>query len=603
MRFMNRAASAATVLACTGLASAQWCDGTNGNVGNWCGAHFSVENATYFYDRAKDQAWVYWTTRWSNLRTCDGQPWPDVVSTEWRWFPIDLPFRSCQGTTPVPYAFNGFSGVAPPCPGWGEFRNIDVHLSEYTWIYNAPPATAGTYWIAIEPCPGEPGKTRMVARTRNFPAGAGLNYSVSIERLCAAASGPANERIGEFTRVTLGPNDSAPVSPCANARTTSIFRVVETCGGVTQQMQNFTLHKSTGGTTVLDSPDYSSLRNAIDTSVLTRHRPGFRVRTPSAVMGVRGFTAAETVLTGYLDDPSLQVRWQRILDSAEPQNGVMPIELLEDGPLVGGSAVTGTHGPVLRLTGFTEHDAGTYLMRVIPAGGTIEESEIATTVHVEDDVGQPFFTQEPLPMRVCPSQLQYGAGPAFTVAAASTDAEDPISYTWYLNGQIAESNISDPPPRSRHFNAFGDILDTDSRICTPNLPLWGVTRAAADVHNLIWWVECEVSNSHGSTRSRAVPLVIDFDTDDCDADGTTDACEIAAGEPDANDDGIPDACQCLADVDGNHAIDGADLGLMLSQWGPTQPTGIWFRCDLNADGRVDGADLGVLLSGWGACGN
>lgn len=599
MRLINRAASAATVLACTGLASAQWCGDPFGS--NWCGAKFTASGMRFEYDRLADRAYVFFTARWSSQRDCHGHPIPDRVEEAswplglWPPQPLGLPSRSCTGTTPVPFHMNGILyNDYCTCDCWYGFANIDPLLFEsYTWIYNAPPATPGTFWISYDPCPGEPGKTRLVAHSNVTAAGAGLGYSVSVERVCVAAIGQANERIGEATRVTLGPSDSVPVSPCADARTTSMFRVVEKCGGVTYNTQNYLLHKSTGGTTALDNPDYSSLRNTVSTRV--RGRGSFRVRSPSMVMGVRGFTAAETILTGYLDDPSLQVRWQRILDSAEPQNGVMPIELLEDGPLVGGSSLTGTHGPVLRLTGFTEHDAGTYLMRVIPAGGTIDESEVATTVHVVDDVGQPFFTQEPVPTRVCPSQLSEYPPTWFDVGVASSDPDDSITYQWYVNGHMYYEGIYID-------NGFGESVRF-GRMSHRQLAVNGFASANKGNHNAIWWIECEVSNSHGSARSRAVPLVVDLDTDDCDADGTTDACEIASGAADANDDGIPDACQCLADVDGNHAIDGADLGLLLSQWGPTQPTGPWFRCDLNADGRVDGADLGVLLSGWGACGN
>ena len=52
---------------------------------------------------------------------------------------------------------------------------------------------------------------------------------------------------------------------------------------------------------------------------------------------------------------------------------------------------------------------------------------------------------------------------------------------------------------------------------------------------------------------------------------------------------------CPADLDGNGAVDGADLGLLLSGWG-IDATG-----DINGDGTIDGADLGVLLSAWGPC--
>ncbi|MCA9283997.1 MAG: hypothetical protein KDA22_02190 [Phycisphaerales bacterium] len=52
---------------------------------------------------------------------------------------------------------------------------------------------------------------------------------------------------------------------------------------------------------------------------------------------------------------------------------------------------------------------------------------------------------------------------------------------------------------------------------------------------------------------------------------------------------------CPADLDGDGAVDGADLGELLSQWGGAG------SADLDGSGTVDGADLGVLLAAWGAC--
>jgi hypothetical protein len=45
-------------------------------------------------------------------------------------------------------------------------------------------------------------------------------------------------------------------------------------------------------------------------------------------------------------------------------------------------------------------------------------------------------------------------------------------------------------------------------------------------------------------------------------------------------------------------VNGGDLGILLSSWGATLPTGVG---DVNHDGVVNGADLAVLLSGWGSC--
>lgn len=57
----------------------------------------------------------------------------------------------------------------------------------------------------------------------------------------------------------------------------------------------------------------------------------------------------------------------------------------------------------------------------------------------------------------------------------------------------------------------------------------------------------------------------------------------------------PPSAACPEDLDASGAVDGADLGLLLSQW---QLPG---SADLNHDGAVDGGDLGLLLARWGAC--
>ncbi len=55
---------------------------------------------------------------------------------------------------------------------------------------------------------------------------------------------------------------------------------------------------------------------------------------------------------------------------------------------------------------------------------------------------------------------------------------------------------------------------------------------------------------------------------------------------------------CLGDLDQTGTVDGADLGLMLQQWGAPNST-----ADLDDDGAVNGADLGILLAAWGECGS
>jgi hypothetical protein len=92
---------------------------------------------------------------------------------------------------------------------------------------------------------------------------------------------------------------------------------------------------------------------------------------------------------------------------------------------------------------------------------------------------------------------------------------------------------------------------------------------------------------------------------DCNSDGVVDYGQILAGQlADANTNGIPDICEgptCRdADLFRNGVINGADLGILLSEWGPAYANTV---SDINHDGRVDGSDLGFLLANWGPCQN
>ena len=53
-------------------------------------------------------------------------------------------------------------------------------------------------------------------------------------------------------------------------------------------------------------------------------------------------------------------------------------------------------------------------------------------------------------------------------------------------------------------------------------------------------------------------------------------------------------CPQPADLDCSGAVDGADLGQLLGEWGAGHGVG-----DVNGSGTVDGVDLGILLAAWG----
>jgi hypothetical protein len=105
-----------------------------------------------------------------------------------------------------------------------------------------------------------------------------------------------------------------------------------------------------------------------------------------------------------------------------------------------------------------------------------------------------------------------------------------------------------------------------------------------------------------------MPALVEWSAD-CNSDGIVDYGQILQGQlADTNTDGIPDTCQCatnpslpsccVGDINGDHSVDGADIGLMLYNWGPC---GSVCLADLNSDGSVNGGDIGLLLSGWGPC--
>jgi hypothetical protein len=56
---------------------------------------------------------------------------------------------------------------------------------------------------------------------------------------------------------------------------------------------------------------------------------------------------------------------------------------------------------------------------------------------------------------------------------------------------------------------------------------------------------------------------------------------------------------CLGDLDGDGAVGGADVGVLLGRWGVAGLAA--GRADINADGTVNGSDLGILIGSWGAC--
>ena len=87
---------------------------------------------------------------------------------------------------------------------------------------------------------------------------------------------------------------------------------------------------------------------------------------------------------------------------------------------------------------------------------------------------------------------------------------------------------------------------------------------------------------------------------DCNENDIPDSCDVDINgeEDDINENGIPDSCELAqGDLNLDGCIDGADLGILFSLWGLSNPP----IGDLNGDGTVDAADLGLMLGYWRSC--
>ena len=92
--------------------------------------------------------------------------------------------------------------------------------------------------------------------------------------------------------------------------------------------------------------------------------------------------------------------------------------------------------------------------------------------------------------------------------------------------------------------------------------------------------------------------VVIVPVEDCDGDGIVDGLAIQDGvAEDADDNGIPDTCDCLGDANGDRRVDGFELSMLLGNWNGPIPAAL----DFDGNGIAGGADLAALLGAWGPC--
>ena len=145
--------------------------------------------------------------------------------------------------------------------------------------------------------------------------------------------------------------------------------------------------------------------------------------------------------------------------------------------------------------------------------------------------------------------------------------------------------------------ALGDDLDTDNDGVLDATPWASVVDAISPVLNSgstpgsndEWWYAARIGPDGGSPPAHIYRCETTGYWFMGDFDPSASVDSVGAANP---------ACPsgpCPADLNGDGQVNGADLGLLIGNWGGT---GVG---DINNDGGVNGADLGLLIGNWGAC--
>ncbi len=82
---------------------------------------------------------------------------------------------------------------------------------------------------------------------------------------------------------------------------------------------------------------------------------------------------------------------------------------------------------------------------------------------------------------------------------------------------------------------------------------------------------------------------------DCNGNGDIDICEFDLSIIDRNDNLVPDTCECIADLDGDGAVNLSDIVTLLFAWGDTSPGELDVFATGKSQGIIDDDDLNTVL--------
>ena len=112
----------------------------------------------------------------------------------------------------------------------------------------------------------------------------------------------------------------------------------------------------------------------------------------------------------------------------------------------------------------------------------------------------------------------------------------------------------------------------------------------------IWTIAVFDDSPVDSGTIEQLCLVLNID-EDCNGNGIGDGQDIGDGESlDVNGNGIPDECECPADLNGDQVVDVNDVLLVIAAFGQSNSAG-----DIDGNGEVDIVDILLAIEGWGTC--
>ncbi len=191
----------------------------------------------------------------------------------------------------------------------------------------------------------------------------------------------------------------------------------------------------------------------------------------------------------------------------------------------------------------------------------------------------------------------------------------PGIYTAFVNGNVFFQH-------SGQGTALGELTTTMSiTITDPNIsppPCTGANRCADynndgnfDISDLYGWYASPMDvtgdelfdadpYSEDATWIANTLLATDETLSDCNENGFPDVYDIfigdtSGGNADINHDGIPDECQCVADLSGNGTLNFFDINLFLTAFNAQDPT-----ADFSDDGLFDFFDISAFLQAFAA---